>query len=71
IKDRLKWAQAIEKFNVLLDEYLDYHYTKIIYTNVYNHYKTALKWSIKQKNLKKIFISTLNYGQYYIKLKTI
>ena len=46
-KNRYLWAQNVEKFNLLLNEYLEGKFKDIHWRNIYLNYYSALKWSVK------------------------
>lgn len=47
-KDRYLWAQNEEKFNLLLNEYLDGKFKQIHCRNIYLNYYSAFKWAVKR-----------------------
>lgn len=66
-KNRYDWAQKVEKFNILLNEYLNYEYTATLNRNISLNYKTALKWSLKNKKFIIALNSLYKYLQYKMK----
>ena len=66
-KNRYDWAQKVEKFNILLNEYLNYEYNTTLNRNIYLNYKTAFKWSLKNKKFIIALNSLYKYLQYKMK----
>lgn len=50
-KDRYLWAQNVEKFNLLLNEYLDGKFKQIHCRNIYLDYYSAFKSAVKRGHI--------------------
>ena len=63
-KDRYLWAQNVEKFNLLLNEYLDGKFKQIHWRNIYLNYYSGLKWSVKTGHIGLACKSLYKFLQY-------
>ena len=63
-KDRYLWAQNVEKFNLLLNEYLDGKFKQIHWRNIYLNYYSGLKWSVKTCHIGLACKSLYKFLQY-------
>lgn len=63
-KNRYLWAQNVEKFNLLLNEYLEGKFKDIHWRNIYLNYYSALKWSVKTCHIGLACKSLYKFLQY-------
>ena len=63
-KNRYLWAQNVEKFNLLLNEYLEGKFKDIHWRNIYLNYYSGLKWSVKTCHIGLACKSLYKFLQY-------
>lgn len=63
-KNRYLWAQNVEKFNLLLNEYLDGKFKQIHWRNIYLNYYSAFKWAVKRGHIVLACKSLYKFLQY-------
>ncbi len=62
--DRLAWAEKVEKFNLLLDDFLEGKFKNIHRKNIERNYYSALKWGIKNFQIGKTVKAFFKYLKY-------